>query len=282
MAKCIAPIQIVNPKFGIKKNSTWYMEVPCGKCPNCLADRRADWSLRLKIELDNSLGAHFITLTYSDENMNYNENGVPSVSKKEMQLYIKRLRKRSINKLRYYAVGEYGTKTKRPHYHILLFNLRKDQEHIITDSWNNKGFTKVGNVTPASIHYVTKYHVNRTHTPESSDPSFALMSRNPGIGANYVNEMQKYHQDRLDKAYYTDLGGQKRRLPRYLKDKLYNKAQRSILNDLNEKRKEQLEYDKHLNHQINNHCKNYYELEQEEKENVIRQFKEKINKNDLF
>lgn len=284
MAQCIAPTEIKNPHYGIR--GTYYMAVPCGKCPNCLADRRADWSLRLQIELKNSTSAHFITLTYNDENLYYNENGVPSINKKHMQDYMKRLRKTTSEKLRYYTVGEYGTKHKRPHYHILLFNYPPNISDNIISTWSNKqasiGHVKVGTVTHASIHYVTKYHVNKTTFPELANPSFVLMSRKPGIGHQYVEQFREYHKDKTSRAHYTDFGGQKRRLPRYLKEKLYTRPQRLLMNIENDKRLEQDENENMEHHDIANPCKNYYEYTEEKKLQTIRQFKEKINKNDTF
>ena len=88
MAQCITPVEIKNPHYGIR--GTYYMAVPCGKCPNCLSDRRSDWSLRLQIELSHSTSAHFITLTYSDENLYYND----LKTNYQLQTVISELRKR--------------------------------------------------------------------------------------------------------------------------------------------------------------------------------------------
>lgn len=264
------------------------MDVPCGKCAACLTNRRNDWSLRLAIELDNSHGAHFITLTYNDENIPTIVNCetgeiIHTVIKKDLQNYIKRLRKNTnVENLRYYAVGEYGTKTMRPHYHVLLFNLPQNKVDYITTCWNAKGFTKVGTVTPASIHYVTKYHVNKTHFPESAHPSFTLMSRKPGIGHQYVDKFKTFHQGNINRAHITQLGGEKRRLPRYLKDNLYTKAERSQIASKYEKMYETIEEKKQVKHEKNNPCKNFYELKEEEKLNFSRQFKNKINEKDTF
>lgn len=281
---CIAPVTIENPKYKFARNTEYrYIDVPCGKCPACLTNRRNDWSLRLSIEHENSLGAHFITLTYSDENMYYNENDEPSVYKKHMQNYMKRLRKNTKqDNLRYYLVGEYGTQTKRPHYHILLFNLEEDKTDFITTCWRGKGHVKVGTVTAASIHYVTKFHVNKSDFPELANPSFTLMSRRPGIGYHYIDKMKKFHQGNTNKSFVTQLGGLKRRLPRYYKDKLYNKAERAEIARKYEKHYEQHEREKHLIHFRNNPCKNYYELEEEKKLDYVRKFKNKLNENDKF
>lgn len=284
MAQCISLVNIRNPHYPLRGTS--YMGVPCGKCPNCLQDRRADWSLRLQIELKHSTSAHFITLTYNDESMYYNEDGQPSVELREMQLYMKKLRKTTKKKLRYYLVGEYGTKTKRPHYHILLFNYPKCKEHHIIDCWSHnntpKGHVKIGNITAPSIHYVTKYHVNKTSFPEHANKCFVSMSRRPGIGAKYIDEYKDYHKGNLSRAYVTQLGGEKRRLPRYLKDKLYTKIERLKMNVNNDIRIQQKEEEDMQHHSVANPGKNYYQYCEEKKLQAIRQFKEKINKNDTF
>jgi len=52
-----------------------------------------------------------------------------SLSKKDFQLYMRRLRFDAGKGLKYYVCGEYGTKSNRPHYHAIIFNC--DLKHII-------------------------------------------------------------------------------------------------------------------------------------------------------
>lgn len=131
---CISPISIRNPKYNSAKIR---MEVPCGKCPECLERRRADWSLRLSYESRRHINSQFITLTYEDDHMVYGARS-PTLVKADLQLFFKRLRKRLIDsKLKYYAIGEYGTNTYRPHYHIILFGL--DHSHVHRGILENAG-----------------------------------------------------------------------------------------------------------------------------------------------
>lgn len=58
----------------------------------------------------------FITLTYNDENLPEHN----SLNYEHLQKFWKRLRKQR-GKLRYYACGEYGDETLRPHYHAIIF-----------------------------------------------------------------------------------------------------------------------------------------------------------------
>lgn len=221
---CISPISI--PRVG-GRGSADRLTVPCGRCYECLSRKRDSWSVRLEEELRHSSSAYFVTLTYDDSFLPRNHLGIPTFDKPGFQLFMKRLRKETDNKLRYYAVSEYGSKTWRPHYHMILFNLAPNQEHattMILKAWK-VGHVKVGSVTPASIAYVTKYVITKEDIPDGFDPPFALMSRRPGIGAQYVDRMRLWH-DEDDRFYVPGTGGKKRAMPRFYQERLYSKEAR--------------------------------------------------------
>lgn len=200
------------------------MNVPCGKCNFCLSTKRSQWSLRLFQELRHATAAQFLTLTYSDDCMPVNDDAYPSLRKDDFQNFMKRLRKITPVKLRYYAVGEYGDVTQRPHYHIILFNLQPSLLPKVLDVWG-QGIVHIGSVTPASIHYVTKYVIQHNADYPGRDPPFSVMSRKPGIGATYLQTHADWHGRSLKN--YMEVNGIKTLLPRYYKDKLYSKAQRA-------------------------------------------------------
>ena len=278
--QCFEPISIRNPK-GLSAADR--ITVPCGKCAACLQNRRGEWTNRLKIELEDSISAFFITLTYNEEHVTFCD--VPSLVKSDLQKFIKRLRK-SIEpyKIRYYAVGEYGTITNRPHYHIILFNLPVDKIDNLRKAWTDKqgeeiGHIDVGAVTGASIHYVTKYHINKNTSPDGVQPSFCLMSRQPAIGHKYVEKYGINHRNRPDRAYILERGGAKNRLPRIYKDKLYSSQQREKIRILNQKRIDEIdETEKIQEHYRNNPDINYYYYKDLQKENFQKNSKIKINK----
>ena len=123
---CISPISIKDPR---QSRGSIRLTVPCGKCGACKFNRRMEWSFRLAIELRYAHTADFLTLTYSDEIVPKNSFGIPTLKKADYRDFLKRLRKfndgNKKSRIRYYVVGEYGTETHRPHYHMVLFNLRK-------------------------------------------------------------------------------------------------------------------------------------------------------------
>ena len=214
MAACLQPISIPNPKTKDRRDR---ITVPCGHCVSCLQRRSNGWSMRLEEEMKVSTSAFFVTLTYDENHIPINEYGNYTLVKKDLQLFMKRLRKHSGNRLRYYAVGEYGSITERPHYHMILFNLEDTQ--FIVESWD-KGFVKVGSVNPGSIRYTCKYIINVDKREQGRQREFALMSRRGGIGKNYLTpEIIKYHKD----GNYTAIreGGVRVSLPRFYVDKIH-------------------------------------------------------------
>lgn len=196
------------------------VSVPCGKCIPCLMNKRSEWSFRLQQEHRVSSSAHFVTLTYDEKHMRTSR----SLNKRDLQLYLKRLRKKDEqSRIRYYAVGEYGSKFGRPHYHLLLFN---STEENIRGAWTDSNFKPIGlvhtgKVTEASIAYVTKYCIQKGEYPDGVEKPFATMSRRYGIGGHYLSDEQvQWHRDD-DKNYTLCPGMVKGRLPRFYRDKIW-------------------------------------------------------------
>ena len=90
------------------------MLVPCGRCVACLANKQNDWAVRLLAELQDSLYAHFLTLTYTDHDLPRSEEGHSTLCRRDVQLFMKRLRKRcstlGINNIRYFFTGSMAHK----------------------------------------------------------------------------------------------------------------------------------------------------------------------------
>lgn len=201
--------------------------VPCGKCNFCMQKKRSDWTFRLLMENKQAETANFLTLTYDDSRLPLNARGIPELRKTDLQLFTKRIRFYNDEKwnvpLRYYSVGEYGTRTLRPHYHSIMFNIHPDILPRVAEIWGH-GNCHIGEVNQASIHYVTKYVINRTVDYGDRAPPLSHMSRRPGIGAQYLFTHKEWH--RAGMRNYTQVNGQQSGLPRYYKDKIFSKAER--------------------------------------------------------
>lgn len=242
--KCDDPF-FVNLKNPVRQERA---PVPCGKCPNCKKRRVASWIFRLQEEEKRSSSAHFVTLTYDSRFIPISEGGWMTLSKRHLELYFKRLRKRAGKGIKYYAVGEYGSRRGRPHYHMIVFNVPDTQMYV--DAWNGFGMDLppeemakydvkksghaagsvfVGSVSGASIAYTLKYIDKDTFREkrEKDDDrlrEFSLMSK--GLGSNFVTSpMVRYYHSDISRLYVTGRGGHRLPMPRYYRQKIFSKRQ---------------------------------------------------------
>lgn len=162
------------------------------------------------------------------------ELGLQTLKKKDVQDFIKRLRARlDPLKVRYYAVGEYGSETLRPHYHMILFGLPDafDIVEFVRQVWK-QGNVMVDPVTDGRIGYITKYMIKDKSDLHDRDKEFSLMSRKPALGSNYLTpDRISWHMNGR-KKYCVVAGGAKVGLPRYYKEKIF---QSKIYNDIDSK-----------------------------------------------
>lgn len=189
------------------------IKLACGQCVECRLERARHWAVRCMHESKMHANNEFLTLTYSNEFLP--DDG--GLRKRDMQLFMKRLRKVHGAGVRFYGCGEYGSQTRRPHYHILLFNCFFDDKKFYKNSesgsplYTSKGVQEIwpygnniiGDVTFDSASYVAGYVVDKVTGKNADDhylsvdgvylqPEFSLMSRRPGIGATFF---QKHYKD---------------------------------------------------------------------------------------
>jgi hypothetical protein len=211
--------------------------VPCGKCYNCKRRLASSWSLRVVEESKLAHTAVFLTLTYNNENLPISKFGYHTLVKKDLQNFFKRLRKlhgSDHKTIRYFAVGEYGGHTKRPHYHIILFNANFIH---VQSAWslNGKeiGFVHYGfDVQEEAAGYTVKYisktcYIGKNQQIDDRQPNFRLMSK--GIGKNYFDNpkiVQWHKNNPTDRVYVPLKGGKKAPMPRYYKDKIFNESEK--------------------------------------------------------
>lgn len=197
---CYHPIQGFrsrerNPsgKYNIVFNSSkGYVDqpitIPCGQCIGCRLERSRQWAIRCVHESKLYENNCFITLTYNPENKPKDN----SLHKEDFQNFMKRLRKKIKQKVRYFHCGEYGEECKtchmnrrdcekkgcgnfiptigRPHYHACLFGWDPPDKKIWQDNQENPlytsellnevwglGYCIIGNVTFESAAYVARY-----------------------------------------------------------------------------------------------------------------------------
>jgi len=150
-------------------------------------------------------------------------------------------------------LAEYGDATKRPHYHLLVFGLdfRSDRylwrksaagyllyrSPTLEEIWPF-GHCEIGDVTAQSAGYVSRYilskvtgkaaedHYRRVHPVTGEcvnvQPEFIVMSRKPGIGAEWYS---KFSADCFP-SNFVIVDGDKRPIPRFYQKKLAAQAER--------------------------------------------------------
>lgn len=229
MPTCITPITLLK-KVRTSKNIT--NVVPCGTCIECRKRKVHHWAFRLYHEMQVSTSAIFLTLTYEEEPLSF--NGLPTLDKTHLQKFWKKLRKRlNPTKIKYYAVGEYGSKSGRPHYHAILFNLPLEwttNPNYLENIWSH-GSIHIGKVEMGSIIYTLKYvqkgQTVPAHELDDRQKERSFMSK--GLGLSYLTKNSvEYHVDNLEGTARTR-DGYVISLPRYYKDKIFNESEKEKL-----------------------------------------------------
>lgn len=222
----------------------FYQVLNCGNCTECRIQRSKEWAERCmaeskQTEIEKGNRDYMVTLTYDNENLPLNKYNEPTLRKKEVQDFIKRLRK--IKKFRYYMCGEYGDKYKRPHYHIILFNIKLEDlkfhsirikngqknklytSELLTKKWG-KGRVIINENNYNTSAYIARYVMKKWKGDNGEhyknldiEPEYNTMSRNPGIGQKfYIENKEKILKNQ--KLFYTAKGKIKTfTIPRYIK-----------------------------------------------------------------
>lgn len=237
-------------RYGITFNSTKALiegsslTLPCGSCLGCRLDRSREWAARCWHESQMHEQNAFLTLTFADEHLPPDYG----LHIRTWQTFMKRLRK-SIEpiKARFFACGEYGEQTLRPHYHALIFGYQfpdlvlysiKRNVRLYTSKSLDKlwpyGLATIGNVTHQSAGYVARYvmkkvagddefartYYTRQHPVTGKwhqvRREFCVQSRRPGIGSTWF---EKYKSDAFPSDFIV-VNGKKMPVPKFYSNKL--------------------------------------------------------------
>lgn len=256
---CLRRICVI--KRGDKIGNKVYNEdvlVPCGKCPDCKQRRVSEWVFRMREEDKVSSSAFFITLTFDTDHVPLSPNGFMTLDKTVLTKYFKRLRKQELKdgnkeKIKYYAAGEYGSQNNRPHWHVIIFNVRVLEN--LSRCWGF-GFVHVGKVSGDSIAYTLKY-IDKdkripVHQRDDRVKEYSVCSK--GLGQSYLSDnVIQWHKNDITRNYVMQ-DGYKVPLSRYYREQIYDKdekeKQRRIIEKEQlieeEKRVNEIGYDEYL------------------------------------
>lgn len=184
------------------------IKIPCGKCPGCRLEQSRQWAVRCMHEKRLHTDSCFLTLTYSDTKL---PSGGTLVLD-DLQNFMKRTREHFRSRygktgIRFFACGEYGSITSRPHYHVLLLDtdftdkrcVKTGSQYNLYDSatvsqlWT-MGHHALGDVTFESAAYVARYCMKKNQNGKTVTdgrlPEFITMSRKPGLGRGYFDKFK--------------------------------------------------------------------------------------------
>ena len=178
----------------------------CGACPECLKIKASHWAIRATAEAKEHAQNCMITLTYDKwirdtktgkiVGERLPENLTADGKKEDFQKFIKRLRARFPDRpFKYMAAFEFGSRTHRPHFHVILFGFCFDdlvyykrskrgntiyRSKTLCDTWLNGCVCSVDSIhiNGAVARYCTKYI-----SKDKGADTFMLFSQGIGIDA---------------------------------------------------------------------------------------------------
>lgn len=240
------------------------IDIPCGQCIGCRLEYSRQWAVRCCLESALFEHNYFVTLTYADEFLPISRSSDHfTLSCNHLKKFFKDLRRYFSYHfdhigIRFYASGEYGSSTLRPHYHAIIFNLplpdlkfyKKSFDghayftsEILDKIWS-KGYVVIANFSFSTAAYVARYVVSKQtgknasfYTENGIEPPFSRCSRRPGIGRFYY-DVHKDHFYSFDQIVITNSKGVALKIkpPRYY-DRLYDFDDPDQLFELKERRR---------------------------------------------
>lgn len=183
---CINPNKVVDVGF-----------VACRECWQCRERKVDDWVGRNIAESKTAKAAHVVTLTYGEDHSTGGIDHIRSavLTYSDVQKFLKLLRFHGYP-VRYFVVGEYGSKKGRAHWHIILYwqgrvpdvPLRKN---FMFEHWEH-GWTYWDKMTPEAIRYACKYLVKDNQ--DGSAQAFGPMpSKKPPLGDAYFRQLARQY-----------------------------------------------------------------------------------------
>lgn len=231
---CISPLEL---KIKNSFNHNQIISVPCNHCLNCLVQKQSQIEFLSKKELLYNYragkSASFVTLTYDDSHIPHNENGFVTLYRKDLQLFIKRMRRcmeyHNVNKsFKLLYCGEYGdgshsdstgTTTHRPHYHIVFIGLSPDEVRFYTRKLWKYGLCDIGPLSAGGIRYLCKYLTKACPDPDVKAFRKSCKVENPffyhsiGLGKQWILE----HLDKIVEDDFTfNLNGKINLFPKHV------------------------------------------------------------------
>lgn len=185
--------------------------IPCGKCQGCRIAKSSDWATRCYLEAQKWPKNAFLTLTYNNDSLPKKR----SLKRKDMQDFLKRLRKTLKEPIKVFYSGEYGPRTRRPHYHACImnywpedakfykFNFQNDKlftSETLNKIWRN-GYVIVAQLNYKTAAYVARYvykkaykEIDEIPLKKGQETEFSISSKRPAIAKSYFMDKKEWEK----------------------------------------------------------------------------------------
>lgn len=240
--QCISPLKaaygrdltsiVYSPRKATKELDPFKFE--CRKCLPCRLNQAREKAVRCWHESKTVDDSIFLTLTYEDEKLES-----PRLIYSHIQKFMKDLRNDiqyndPQRKIRAMVTGEYGEENKRPHWHLIIFNYRpQDQPSkplrttvlgdriyrspLIESIWS-RGNTEYGEVTLDSASYVARYAAKKLVHGRDQDHDYHPIHKTPhgrGLGRKWIEQNWEHT---FQNGFVVLPNGSPTRIPRYYVD----------------------------------------------------------------
>ena len=200
---CIIPRRIINRHYvkiadelnedvhQYEGRDDFYVDVPCGRCINCVNSYMTKWRTRLNDEWgymssDARSNSYFVTLTFSDKYLKAPDFDVYKCKYR----FIDRLRKKHGSTPRYWIITEYGEKKGRLHLHGLFFDVQFPI-HELDELWQY-GLVDYSIMSQDCIKYCTSYITKGNDDIIVPKHKIQRVFCSPGIGKAYTEDVANY------------------------------------------------------------------------------------------
>lgn len=241
---CLYPKLIKNPKYLPNKKNNYnppkctdkrllFVPIGCGVCIECCRKKMREWQTRLNEEIRENPQCYFVTLTFSEENLDKlckekkqsESNYIASVA---VRRFLERYRKKNKKSFKHWLITELGQeeeRTERIHLHGIIWGDIKE----IKQHWKYGIFDIGDYCNEKTINYIIKY-ITKIDTKHKGFKPQIFCSK--GIGNQYLIK-NKFHNNKYipneTNETYRLKNGNKTSLPIYYRNYIYSEKQRENL-----------------------------------------------------
>lgn len=245
---CLYPKLIENRKYKPNKKNggiippitddrVLYVAVGCGKCIECMQQKKREWLVRLQEEIKENNNGKFVTLTFRDEELDKLQQEIDTkdyyIKSNEsatlaVRRFLERWRKKYKKSVRHWLVTELGqNNSERVHLHGILWT--DVDNDTIQELWKYGNIWVGTYVNARTINYIVKYIHKQDLEHKNYKPKI-LCSK--GIGSRYLkttNINRNKFKGKETNTLYKNAQGYEMNLPIYYRNHIYTEEEREKL-----------------------------------------------------